>query len=76
MRETAARPGRRSDGNGPGDAMNIPDPVKRIDIAAWVLFTTEPSDRALTGWDGIAEVDEEVRALRAYAHGEAMREAG
>jgi hypothetical protein len=27
------------------------DDWKRIRIAAWLLFTTRPSDRALAGWD-------------------------
>ena len=32
-------------------------------LAAFILFTTPPTDRALTGWDGTGWVDEELDDL-------------
>ena len=55
--------------------ITAPDSEKRGVIAAFVLFTTEPTDRALAGWNGTEWVDEERAAIRAWVR-EAAAEAG
>ena len=35
-------------------------------LAAFILFTTEPSDRALEGWDGAGEAVEEIAVIRGF----------
>ena len=42
------------------------DAAKLITIAAALLFTTEPSDRALEGWDGAGEAVEEIAVIRGF----------
>ena len=39
------------------------DDDRRIELAAWVLFTTRPTDRALRGWCPMGEASFEVEAL-------------
>lgn len=41
--------------------------VLRVDIAVVALFTTEPTDRALAGWGAADWLEEERKALEAYA---------
>ena len=48
------------------------DEQKRTELAAWVLFTTRPTDRALHGWCPAGEASFEVEALTIAA----AREAG
>jgi hypothetical protein len=40
-----------------------PDAKRDVELAACLLFTAEPSDRALTGWSAAGWMDEELRAL-------------
>jgi hypothetical protein len=56
--------------------MNVPESVKRVDIAAFVLFTAEPTDRALAGWGAADWLEEERRALTAYARAATTEETG
>ena len=40
---------------------------KRTDLAAFLLLTTAPTDRALRGWDPCQWSEQEVAELSAYA---------
>ena len=51
----------------PGDGgcrVTAPDPeAVLLSLAAWLLFTTEPSDRALAGWCAAEWLTEELDEL-------------
>ncbi len=55
--------------------IQAPDEEKRIVIAAYVLFTTIPTDRALAGWDGAVWADHERAEISTWVREETSEDA-